>query len=369
MEAEAALRSLKQKIANAPKKPIMQTQKRPSGYNQNKINNMDFDVNHGYNNTNKINNNYSNNKQMYQKPKTTISNKKPAPFGGNPKSNLRSNPKMNNNKFGGGFDGGFGGVFEDNRPLGGGLTADQMEDINEAVTPCPHCGRKFNEISYPKHVKNCQKVFQKKRKAFNTQKQRFVDSEQASLMKMGAMQAKKNPKLNKPKGGIPKWKLQSMEFRAICNPGKANKIRKEMGFGNNVMMNNKMGIGNNFNLKGGKNISKSTKPGGYGGIGAGFGSGIGGGFGSGMGGMDMGGYFPSATPLDYTHCQYCNRNYNEEAYNKHLNGCKRRYEEAQMRNKLSKKPIAKTQIKSSYGKGQINYPMYGANAKKPGKKK
>ena len=29
-----------------------------------------------------------------------------------------------------------------------------------------------------------------------------------------------------------------------------------MGFGNNVMMNNKMGIGNNFNLKGGKNISK-----------------------------------------------------------------------------------------------------------------
>ena len=58
--------------------------------------------------------------------------------------------------------------------------------------------------------------------------------------------------------------------------------------------------------------------------------------------MDMEGYFPSTTPLDYTHCQYCNRNYNEEAYNKHLNGCKRRYEEAQMRNKLSKKPIAKT---------------------------
>ena len=52
--------------------------------------------------------------------------------------------------------------------------------------------------------------------------------------------------------------------------------------------------------------------------------------------MDMEGYFPSTTPLDYTHCQYCNRNYNEEAYNKHLNGCKRRYEEAQMRNKLSK---------------------------------
>ena len=200
-------------------------------------------------------------------------------------------------------------------------------------------------------------VFQKKRKAFNTQKQRFVDSEQASLMKMGAMQAKKNPKLNKPKGGIPKWKLQSMEFRAICNPNKANKIRKEMGFGNNIMMNNNK-MGNN--LKGGKNIGKSMNPGGYG---------MGGGFGSGMGGMDMGGYFPSATPLDYTHCKYCGRNYNEEAYNKHLNGCKRRYEEAQMREKLNKKPLAKTQIKNSYGKGQINYPMYGANAKKMGKRK
>ena len=178
-------------------------------------------------------------------------------------------------------------------------------------------------------------------------------------MKMGAMQAKKNPKLNKPKGGIPKWKLQSMEFRAICNPGKANKIRKEMGFGNN-MMNNNMGMGNN--IKGGKNISKSVKTGGYGGMG------MGGGFGYGMDNMNMGGGFPSVTPMDYTHCQYCNRNYNEEAYNKHLNGCKRRYEEAQMRNKLAKKPLAKTQIKNTYGKGQINYPMYGAN-KKQGKKK
>ena len=41
--------------------------------------------------------------------------------------------------------------------------------------------------------------------------------------------AKRNTKINKPKSGIPKWKLQSMEFRVICNRGKANKIRKEMG--------------------------------------------------------------------------------------------------------------------------------------------
>ena len=59
MEAEAALRSLKQKIANAPKKPIKPTQPKPSGFNQNKItssnNNkmnyaMEFDMKHSNNN-------------------------------------------------------------------------------------------------------------------------------------------------------------------------------------------------------------------------------------------------------------------------------------------------------------------------------
>ena len=107
-------------------------------------------------------------------------------------------------------------------------------------------------------------------------------------------------------------------------------------------MNNKMGMGMN---KGGKMGNK-----GKGGMGGNsYGGGYGGGYGMGMGGMDMGGYVPSAIPLDYTHCQYCNRNYNEEAYNKHLNGCKRRYEEAQMRNKITKKPQGKAPLKSTYG--------------------
>ena len=269
--------------------------------------------------------------------------------------------------FGGGMGGGMGGGYGDNRPIGGGLTADQMPSENEITTPCPHCGRSFNEISYPKHVKNCQKVFQKKRKAFNTQKQRIVDSEQASLMKQGALEAKINPKLNKPKGGIPKWKVQSMEFRSICNPNKATKIRKEMGFGGNNKIGMGMGMGMGGmgmgmnNVKGGGKMMMNKGKGGMGGNAFG-----GGGYNMDMG-MGMGGYMPSAIPLDYTHCQYCNRNYNEEAYNKHLNGCKRRYEEAQMRNKINKKPSGKAPVKSTYGKGQINYPRY--NAGKMGKKK
>ena len=371
LEAEEALRSLKQKMANAPKKPIKQSSQRSGGgfnqINKKPNNNFDYGMDYGMDNYNiGGGGNYN---QMPKKTgaKTTVGKK---PMGNN--NILRTGGMKMNNQFGGGmkmnnqFGGGFGGGISDNRPIGGGLTADQMPNEDEITSPCPHCGRKFNQISFPKHVKNCQKVFQKKRKAFNTQKQRIIDSEQASLMRQGALEAKRNPKLNKPKGGIPKWKLQSMEFRSICNPGKANKIRKEMGFGG-MNMNNKMGMGMN-NMKGGK-MAK-----GKGGIGgSGFGSGgcgmnMGGGFGGGMDIMGMGGYVPSAIPLDYTHCQYCNRNYNEEAYNKHLNGCKRRYEEAQMRNKITKKSTGgKAPVKSTYGRGPINYPKYNVN--KTGKKK
>ena len=149
-----------------------------------------------------------------------------------------------------------------------------------------------------------------------------------------------------------------MEFRAICHPEKANKIQKQF-----AMMNNKMG-------KGGKNISKSVKTGGYGGFGGGFDSGMGGfggglgGFGGGMGGF--GGGMPSSATMDYIHCQYCNRRYNEEAYNKHFNGCKRRAEEAKLKEKFGKKPVAKTQIKNSYGNGSLNY---GMKVRKPMSKK
>ena len=144
------------------------------------------------------------------------------------------------------------------------------------------------------------------------------------------MQAKKNRQLNnKSKGGISKWKLQSMEFRAICNLEKATK------FG---MMNNKMGKICTI----GKNISKSVKTGGNGNSG-GYG-GFGGGFDS---GMSFGGNMPSTATMDYIHCQYCNRNNNEDAYNRHFNGCKRRAEEAKKRAKSLKKPLAKTQIKNT----------------------
>ena len=45
------------------------------------------------------------------------------------------------------------------------------------------------------------------------------------LMRQVQLEVKRKP-INKAKGGILKWILQSMEFWSICNPGKANKIRK-----------------------------------------------------------------------------------------------------------------------------------------------
>lgn len=33
---------------------------------------------------------------------------------------------------------------------------------------------------------------------------------------------------------------------------------------------------------------------------------------------------PKSSNDDYVHCQYCGRNYNETAYNKHINWCKQK---------------------------------------------
>ena len=55
--------------------------------------------------------------------------------------------------------------------------------------------------------------------------------------------------------------------------------------------------------------------------------------------MDPNEYKPSVVNDDYTLCKFCNRRYNDEAYNKHLPGCERRFKEAQLKakNKNQKK--------------------------------
>ena len=312
---------------NTYKKPITANQYMHNhNYNKNNLNkdniyNSPYNSNkYNINNNNNFNNNYSN----YN---NNLKNK-----------NIRRN--NNNYNYNNDYNNNYNNINEnddDERPIGGGLTADQMPDENSPTSPCPHCGRNFNSQALIKHVKICEKVFLKKRKAFNTQKQRIQDSEQASLMKQGAMEAKRNPLLNNKKtGGIPKWKLQSMAFRAICNPEKNPPPNQLMNMNkNNRNMKNNKNMNNNMNMNAGNN-----------------GYGLGGG----------GGFVSNAIAYDYKHCEFCNRNYNEEAYNKHLNFCKRRYENEKLKNKAKKSNNAgnKNQYGGSlssgvqYNKGKYN---------------
>ena len=305
---------LKKKLANAPKKPA--APKQPA---TNKRFTPTFDIENQFNQQGNFNQmNYNNNNNFgggnyggnFGGGSNTSSLKsKAAPVQQKkPINNINKNQNSINYNFN---KGGFGGGMTDSRPIGGGMNMmSEQPDENEPTSPCPHCGRSFRMDVLTKHQKICQKVFQKKRKPFNMQKQRMVDSEQMSLMKMGQKQVAKNPKLNskvQQKGGIPKWKLQSMEFRQICRGG----------FGGPV----KIGGG-----------GKKT-----------------GGIGKGSGG-NMPAYTPSVINDGFIPCKFCNRRYNDEAYHKHLAGCERRYKEAQMRMKLQKKPVGKGPVKKKVGK-------------------
>ena len=324
--------------SNENRKPITANQ-----YNRNhNYNNKEMNINNNYNNNKNRNfkaNQYNLNKNNYNNYDNNYNNN----YNNNYKNN---NIRRNNNNYN---INNYNNIQEnenDERPIGGGLTADQMPEENFPTSPCPHCGRSFNSQALTKHVKICEKVFLKKRKAFNTQKQRIQDSEQASLMKQGAMEEKKNPFLNNKKsGGIPKWKLQSMAFRAICNPGKNPAPNQLM----NNNKNNVMGKNNNKGLN--KNmINMNMGNNSYG-----------------MGGMGIGGGLVSnAMAYDYKHCEFCNRNYNEEDYNKHLNFCKRRYENEKLKNKAKKTNnniVKKNQYGSSLS-GGVKYNNGKYNKKK-----
>ena len=326
--------------------------------NQNNYQNMNYNHNHNQYNMNNRTNNYknsnTNNNNYYNKYNNNMSSNytnnnysNNYKMGGNPRRNMNAsaNPHKNNLNINNYNNYNYNQKLSpqendnDERPIGGGLTAEQVPDSTQPTSPCPHCGRSFNSTALSKHIKICEKVFLKKRKAFNTQQHRFNDSEQASLMRQGAMKEKMNPLLNnKNTGAIPKWKLQSMAFRAICNPGKNPPPNKGM------TNNNKYGKNNNI-IKGSNKIGNNINE--Y---------------------DNMGRAVNYAMAMGYKHCEFCNRNYNEEAYNKHLNFCKRRYENEKLKSK-AKKTTGNTNsgIKSQYSNGIYGNVKY--NNGKYGKKK
>lgn len=96
---------------------------------------------------------------------------------------------------------------------------DAMGDEDDAKRlPCPDCGRRFLPQPLAKHVKICQKVFQKKRKQFDSAKMRVEgipelkelnDQSKKGKNRLNATKAQKPP----PADSKSKWKAQSEQFR------------------------------------------------------------------------------------------------------------------------------------------------------------
>jgi len=90
------------------------------------------------------------------------------------------------------------------------ITQDDNNDEDSSdlqLIKCSDCNRKFNSKAFEKHSKICKKVFVEKTKVFDSSKQRQI-SESINVTK------KDSPKIeDKPLRKIPKWKLQSEQFR------------------------------------------------------------------------------------------------------------------------------------------------------------
>ncbi|CAD8104537.1 unnamed protein product [Paramecium primaurelia] len=93
------------------------------------------------------------------------------------------------------------------------------DDDDGDLQECPEgCGRRFKENALDKHIKVCKKVFQSKRKEFNSKAHRQVNQEQAKLEKQGQVKDKIiEKKKQMAQNGDPKWKKQSEAFRQMIS--------------------------------------------------------------------------------------------------------------------------------------------------------
>ena len=131
---------------------------------------------------------------------------------------------------------------DEDRPIvkGAGFIDDVPEYDENDLEECPAgCGRRFNPVALQKHAKLCKKVFQTKRKTFESQAQREIVDENEGLAVKYAPPKKQNSKIAaKPAQSKPgadnraingkkdkqKWKKQSEAFRAIIKQAKGGNI-------------------------------------------------------------------------------------------------------------------------------------------------
>lgn len=137
---------------------------------------------------------------------------------------------------------------------GGGIPPEAAYDgAAGPMVQCHTCGRSFNEASYPKHAKVCEKVFVQKRKAYNSTAARVAGTEAAKFVDVkkgapkagtvGAQVAAKAAGAPVPagRGGgmpgnkLPKWKAQSeqamMANRKIAEAKASGMDIRDIDFG------------------------------------------------------------------------------------------------------------------------------------------
>lgn len=101
----------------------------------------------------------------------------------------------------------------------------------QSLVRCDTCGRSFNPESIDRHRNICERVFNKKRKAFDSVASRLGDLENAShlirnakkIEQEKAMSSSSSSKKQQKDGkALPKWKQQSLQFRQAILAAKAD---------------------------------------------------------------------------------------------------------------------------------------------------
>jgi len=129
-------------------------------------------------------------------------------------------------------------TFNQDRRIAPPTNPVQNASSDEELIECPAgCGRSFFAHVLEKHAKICVKVFQTKRKEFNTAAQRQTEEQQQVPQKKPALKNQKTMQqtqlnrtaaMNKPIAAKkPDWKQQSEAFRASMKVARGEKLSKD----------------------------------------------------------------------------------------------------------------------------------------------
>eukprot|EP00357_Protocruzia_adherens_P006891 CAMPEP_0115009844 /NCGR_PEP_ID=MMETSP0216-20121206/22907_1 /TAXON_ID=223996 /ORGANISM="Protocruzia adherens, Strain Boccale" /LENGTH=516 /DNA_ID=CAMNT_0002377835 /DNA_START=95 /DNA_END=1645 /DNA_ORIENTATION=- len=186
----------------------------------------------------------------------------------------------------------FGGGNEDSNPFGDAAEPDPTD-----LRPCNGCGRKFNSQALQKHAKICKKVFQSKRKKFDTSAQRTEDQPQTDSGSSASYGGGFGKRSGTGRGGAGK---KSRPTAGGAGSGKSNKWKKQSEQFRAAMRAARPDNGSNA-----------------------------GGFGGG------GGFDSNSAPSyddDLTPCPHCGRKFNETAAERHIPICERNHKINMMKN-------------------------------------